>query len=150
MSEIGFVIITHGDMGMEMLRVATYIMGKKLGNIVSVKVPFISEMAGGELIGSEKPFQDRREWLKRQVLDAVSEVDQGNGVIILSDIIGGTAFNLANLLLEGGGRAVIGGVNLPMLLKLPSVKKLLLPNAVKELVERSRKAIDSRQAGEEI
>jgi PTS system mannose-specific IIA component len=145
-NELGFVIVTHGDMGAEMLAVASHIMGKKLGRFVSVKVPFSGGWIdpGSQL--SVTPFKDRRQWLEQKVISAVEEVDNGNGVILFTDIIGGTAFNVSQHLLDTKKVAVIAGVNLPMLLKVPSIRYMPLAEAAIDLVERSRKAIEYRRS----
>ena len=143
--ELGFVIITHGDLGGELLKVASHILGAKLGSFACVRVPFMPEMIDRELTGSAAPFRDRRQWLEEKVREAAAEVDSGAGLIVFTDILGGTAFNVAQQLLGNRRAAIIAGINLPMLLKIPSVKGLPLEGAVQELVERSRQAIVSRQ-----
>jgi len=142
--KLGFLIVTHGKMGQELLNVASYIMGQKLDGFQAVEVPFMGEITDSAILESQTPFQERREWLRRQIADAIDRVDSGAGVVILTDIIGGTSFNVASELLRQGQGVIISGVNLPMLLKAAYLKELSLEEATKELVERSRKAIDRR------
>jgi mannose PTS system EIIA component len=139
-TELGFVIVTHGRIGEELLRVAGHIMGEKLGNCRAVRVDFMSE-AAPEFAISATPFEARRHGLISEILQAMAEVDSGGGVIILTDILGGTAFNASRQLLAERTGIVLTGVNLPMLLKVPSVRRLELAEAARELVVRSRQAI---------
>jgi mannose PTS system EIIA component len=140
--ELGFVIVTHGRVGEELLRVATHIMGRKLGNVRAVAVPFMAEAAGA--FAGASPFEARRQWLIGEIRDAVAAVDTGAGVLILTDIVGGTAFNASRSLRAPGEGVVVAGVNLPMLLKIPSVRALAPAEAAAELVSRSRRAIGQR------
>lgn len=141
--EPGFVIVTHGRMGEELLRVAAHIMGRKLGNVQAVAVPFMAEV-GDAFTGTAAPFEARRQWVIGEIRKAVMAVNTGAGVIILTDIVGGTGFNTSRSLLAPGEGIVIGGVNLPMLLKIPSIRTLPLAAAAAELVDRSRRAIEQR------
>ena len=143
--ELGFVVGAHGRLGEELLRVASHIMGKKLGKIKAITVPFMAEAGELAFAASPAPFGKRRSWLQEQIAAAVDQVDSGAGVIIMTDIIGGTAFNVAQQVLSPERGLVLAGVNLPMLLKVPSIRSSPLREAAAELVERSRKAIDCRQ-----
>jgi mannose PTS system EIIA component len=143
-AELGFVIVTHGRIGEELLRVADHIMGRKLGTIRVVAVPFMSETTAAFASGPA-PYENRLRWLLAEIEKSVEAVDSGAGVIILTDIVGGTAFNASRQLLETGKGTVIAGVNLPMLLKIPSIRSLGLDEAAAELVSRSRQAIECRQ-----
>jgi PTS system mannose-specific IIA component len=60
---------------------------------------------------------------RRDIVDAVARVDTGSGVILLTDMFGGTPSNLAISVMEAGRTEVIAGMNLPMLIKLSSVRK---------------------------
>lgn len=142
--EPGFVIVTHGGFGQELLRVAEYIMGPRLGNIRAVRVPFQGEIERKEVRSSSTPFADRQHMVRQAIVEANRQVDSGGGVVVLTDIMGGTAFNSARNLLQGGKNrswAIIAGVNLPMLLKIPSVLHLSAAEAAFELADRSRNAI---------
>jgi mannose PTS system EIIA component len=139
-AELGFIIVTHGGIGAELLRVASHIMGRKLGNCRAVGVPFMTETAAA-FIAAATPFEARRQWLIAEISKAAAAVDSGSGVIIFTDILGGTAFNASRELLVSRKGIVIAGVNLPMLLKVPSIRILDLRAAAAELVARSRQAI---------
>lgn len=140
----GFVIATHGRFGEELLVVAEYIMGRRLGSIRAVRVPFQGELAAQGVGSSPSPFAGRQKLVREALAEALRQVDSGGGVVILTDIMGGTAFNCARQLLQSerdGGRAIVAGVNLPMLLKIPSVLNLSAVEAAAELAGRSRDAI---------
>lgn len=143
-AELGFIVVTHGRFGEELLTVAEYIMGHKLGNIRAVRVPFQGELEKQGAHPSPTPFADRQQLVRQAIAGAVREVDSGGGAVILTDIMGGTAFNCARQLLqagESGVRAIVAGINLPMLLKIPSVQELTASEAAVELTGRSRDAI---------
>lgn len=71
---------------------------------------------------SSKSARCNPEPRRRDIVDAVARADSGNGVIILTDMFGGTPSNLAISVMESGRIEVIAGVNLPMLIKLSSVR----------------------------
>lgn len=98
---IGVVIITHGNIAIEMLNSTKFIMGKA-ENMIAVGVD---------------PKESVEE-LRSKINSAIKSVDQGDGVIILTDMFGGTPSNVGLSFLEEGRVEVITGVNLPMLLKL--------------------------------
>jgi PTS system mannose-specific IIA component len=102
---IGIVIVTHGDLGAELLRTAQEIVGK-LPRVEAVSIHAAEHI-------------DKA----RQRLDAVLQrVGDGAGVLILTDLFGGTPSNLVLSYLEKGKLEVVTGVNLPMLMKLPSLQ----------------------------
>jgi mannose/fructose-specific phosphotransferase system component IIA len=136
---LGFVLVTHGTLGEELLRVARYILGERLDRFRAVAVPFMGEMEPAP--ADKAPFADRRERIRAALTAAVAEVDRGCGVVILTDILGGTSSNVAQeVLLEKHG-AVLAGVNLPMVLKAASLEAASVAAAADELVRRSRNAI---------
>lgn len=136
---LGFIIITHGRLGEELLRVARYIVGERLDAFRAVEVPFLGEMR--PVPGGDQPFADRREQIRAALAAAVAEVDQGGGTVILTDIIGGTSSNVAQEVLSGKNGAIVSGVNLPMLLKAVSLTGQSATVAAAELVRRTRNAI---------
>jgi PTS system mannose-specific IIA component len=80
---------------------------------------------------------------RREIIDRISEVDSGNGVVLLTDMFGGTPSNLAISVLDRGSIEVIAGVNLPMLIKLATVRNSeTLPRAVASAQEAGRKYIN--------
>jgi PTS system mannose-specific IIA component len=84
-------------------------------------------------------MEQRRE----DILDAVGEVDEGNGVILLTDMFGGTPSNLAISIMESTNVEVIAGINLPMLIKLASVRiDSTMEEAVSAAQESGKKYIN--------
>ncbi len=105
---IGIVIVTHGGLAREFLSVAEHVVGKQQ------QVAAIS-------IGPE----DDIERCRKDIIAAVTEVDKGSGVVILTDMFGGTPSNLSISVMVPGKVEVIAGVNVPMLIKLISVRASL-------------------------
>lgn len=123
---IGIVIVAHGRLA-EHLRAATaHVVGPQ-DAIETVS------------IGADDDMEQRR----ADIIAAASRVDDGSGVIILTDMFGGTPSNLAIAAMEKTGAEVIAGVNLPMLVKLASVRAHWpLKEAVAAAHEAGRKYIN--------
>ncbi len=102
---IGLVLVTHGGLAHEFRLALEHVVGPQ--NQLST----IS-------IGPDDDMEKRR----LDILNAVSEVNNGTGVILLTDMFGGTPSNLAISVMETGTIEVVAGVNLPMLIKLASVR----------------------------
>jgi len=98
---IGLILVTHGQLAREFVSAMEHVVGPQAA-IESV------------CIGPQDDAQGRRE----EISDKIAQVDQGQGVIILTDLFGGTPSNLAISLLEEGKVEVIAGINLPMLIRL--------------------------------
>ena len=103
---IGLVLVTHGRLAEEFIHALEHIVGHQDG-IESI------------CIGAD----DRMEIRRADISDAIKRVDSGTGVIILTDMFGGTPSNLAISLMELGHVEVIAGLNLPMLVKLARIRK---------------------------
>jgi len=103
---IGVLITTHGNLGNELIKAAELIRGSMKG-IVHIAVD------------QTKGVED----IKKEMSAALKKLDQGKGVLILTDLFGGTPYNLALSFLKTGKVEVITGVNLPMLLKLPDIRE---------------------------
>ena len=103
---IGVLITTHGNLGNELIKAAELIRGSIKG-IIHVSID--------QTKGVEE--------LKKEISTAIKKLDQGQGVLILTDLFGGTPSNLSLSFLKGGRVEVITGVNLPMLLKLPDIRE---------------------------
>jgi PTS system mannose-specific IIA component len=102
---IGLVLVTHGRLADEFLNALEHVVGKQ-SNIETIS------------IGPEDDMEARR----TDILEAVARADNNDGVIILTDMFGGTPSNLAISLMETGRVEVIAGINLPMLIKLASMR----------------------------
>ncbi len=98
---VGVLIVTHGNLGSELVKAAEMIKGK-LNGVLSVS------------IDSEKGVED----IKKEITGAIKKVDTGEGVLILTDLFGGTPSNISLSFMKEGKVEVVTGVNLPMLLKL--------------------------------
>ena len=123
---IGMVLVTHGHLAEEFVAALEHVVGQQ---------PQISAVC----IGPEDDMEQRR----RDILNSVSEVDDGAGVVVLTDMFGGTPSNLAISIMDKAKVEVIAGMNLPMLIKLASVRgQDNLVNAVNAAREAGRKYIN--------
>ncbi len=131
---IGMVLVTHGHLATEFRAALEHVVGPQK-QIATVS------------IGAEDDMEQRR----RDILDAVKKVDAGDGVVVLTDMFGGTPSNLAISVMDGGHIEVVAGINLPMLIKLASVRDAAsLEQAVIQAQDAGRKYIyvASRVLGE--
>jgi PTS system mannose-specific IIA component len=103
---IGTLVITHGCLAEELIRAAEMIKGEQKG-ILAVSVD------------ATKGLND----IKKEITSAVKKVDQGMGVLILTDLFGGTPSNISLSFLQDKRIEVVTGVNLPMLLKLSDLRE---------------------------
>ena len=123
---IGLVLVTHGRLAEEFRNAVEHVVGPQ-ENFETVS------------IGADDDMEKRR----RDIVDAVARVDRGSGVVVLTDMFGGTPSNLAISVMEAGRVEVIAGMNLPMLIKLSSVRKAdKLAAAVEEAQAAGRKYIN--------
>jgi len=122
---IGLVLVTHGQLAAEFVRAMEHVVGPQ-------------EAVEAICIGPEDDMEARRADIAR----AVAAVDQGRGVILLTDLFGGTPSNLGISLMEPGRVEVIAGVNLPMLIRLEGARKMMkVQAAVAAAREAGRKYI---------
>ncbi|MFZ5912960.1 MAG: PTS sugar transporter subunit IIA [Pseudomonadota bacterium] len=103
---IGLVIVTHGRLAEEFLAAMVHVVGPQ-------------DQVSAICIHPEDNMEQRR----TDILSAVADADTGEGVIVVTDMFGGTPSNLALSILERPNVEVIAGVNLPMLIKLATVRK---------------------------
>jgi len=122
MSMIGLVIVTHGQLATELRRATEHVVGPQ-DNMETV------------CIGPDDDMERRRDDIRA----AVKRVDSDNGVILLTDMFGGTPSNLAISMLSDGKVEVLAGVNLPMLIKLSEARR------TSNLAEAAEKARDAGQ-----
>ena len=121
---IGVVVVTHGQLATELLNAAEMIVGD---------LPRFAAVS----IGWHDDVNVAREAIQR----AVARVDQGAGVLLLTDMFGGTPSNLGLSLLEAGRVEVVTGVNLPMLIKLARAESGDLLAIARQLCDHGRAAI---------
>jgi len=98
---IGIVIVTHSQLGAELINAAEFILGARPEGIVPVSVDLKENAAD----------------LRKKIARAIQEVDKNQGVLILTDMFGGTPSNLSYSFLEEGHIEVLSGVNLPIIIK---------------------------------
>lgn len=123
---IGMVLVTHGRLAEEFRHALEHVVGpqQKLETVC---------------IGPEDDMDGRR----ADIVDAVERADSGSGVVVLTDMFGGTPSNLAISVMEAGRVEVIAGVNLPMLVRLSGIRKTDdLEKAVTESQTAGRKYIN--------
>ena len=102
---IGLVIVTHGRLAAEFVAAMEHVVGRQ-------------RAVEAICIGPDDDMEQRR----HDILEAVDRVDSGDGVILLTDMFGGTPSNLAISVMEQTRAEVIAGLNLPMLIKLASIR----------------------------
>ena len=103
---IGIILVTHGRLAEEFVSAMQHVVGEQ-------------DAVATICIGPNDDMELRRQ----DIADAIVRVDSGAGVIMLTDLFGGTPSNLAISLLEPGRTEVIAGVNLPMLIRLAGARK---------------------------
>jgi len=122
---IGLVIVTHGGLAQEFLAALEHVHGPQ-EQVVAIS------------IGPNDDMETRRV----EIVEAVGNVDTGEGAILLTDMFGGTPSNLAISVMEQAKVEVIAGVNLPMLIKLASIRgESKLVEAISEAQDAGRKYI---------
>lgn len=142
--KLAIILVTHGEIGRALLDVARYILGRPLENFVAVAVPFMGELHGAKEMDGAAPFAARQDLIRERIDAAMQSVPAGKGVLILTDVLGGTGFNAARGMLGNAPAAIVAGVNLPMVLKAAELAGADPVAAAAELEERSRRAIVGR------
>jgi len=102
---IGMILVTHGNLAEEFVHAMQHVVGHQ-------------EAVATVCIGPNDDMERRR----REIANAIKSVDSGEGVIILTDLFGGTPSNLAISLMKAGKVEVIAGINLPMLIRLAKAR----------------------------
>ncbi len=102
---IGLVLVTHGRLAVELVSALEHVVGSQ-ENVATV------------CIGPDDDMEQRR----AEIMKSTKDVDDGDGVIVLTDMFGGTPSNLAISIMDNGKIEVLAGVNLPMLIKLASIR----------------------------
>ncbi|MFC0686064.1 PTS sugar transporter subunit IIA [Novosphingobium clariflavum] len=117
---IGMILVTHGNLAEEFVHAMEHVVGDQSA-VATV------------CIGPNDDMERRRS----EIADAITAVDSGSGVIILTDLFGGTPSNLAISLMEAGRVEVIAGINLPMLIRLAKARECM---SVREAAAAARDA----------
>ncbi len=103
---IGLVLVTHGRLAEEFLSAMQHVVGPQ-------------QQVAAVCIGPEDDMEKRR----TEILDKVQQVDTGKGVVVLTDMFGGTPSNLAISIMDKANVEILAGANLPMLIKLATLRK---------------------------
>ena len=123
---IGIIMVTHGRLAEEFAAALVHVVGPQ-------------QQLASVCIGPEDDMEARR----AEILQQVKAVDRGDGVVLLTDMFGGTPSNLAISVMNGAKVEVVAGINLPMLIKLASVRaSAKLQPAVASAQEAGRKYIN--------
>ncbi|VAW04259.1 PTS system permease (IIAMan), nitrogen regulatory IIA protein [hydrothermal vent metagenome] len=123
---IGMVVVTHGRLAEEFISAMEHVVGPQ-------------KAVRAICIGPDDDMEQRRQ----DIMNAVKDVDQGSGVILLTDMFGGTPSNLAISIMENANVEVIAGINLPMLIKLASVRMAsTMEEAINAAQDSGRKYIN--------
>jgi PTS system mannose-specific IIA component len=125
MSKVGGVIVSHGQVATELVAAAETVVGD-LSHVVAVSIG----------------WHDDVEAARDEIDRAITNVSQGKGVIVLTDMFGGTPTNISAMFLKEGEVEIVTGVNLPMVIKLASnTKDIPLSDLAREIEEQGKQAI---------
>jgi len=124
---IGIVIVAHGGLAKEYVAAVEHVVGKQAG-IAAVAIEADCD----------------RSMKQAEICSAAETVDAGDGVIIVTDMFGGSPSNLALKACEPDNRRILYGANLPMLIKLAKTRKHSLNDSVEAALEAGRKYLNTR------
>jgi PTS system mannose-specific IIA component len=124
---IGIVIVAHGGLAEEYLAAIEHVVGSQNG------IRAIAIRADHDRTAKET-----------EICQAADAVDKGDGVVLVTDLFGGSPSNLSLLACRPENRRILYGANLPMLIKLAKSRHLPVPDAVRAALEAGKKYIDSQ------
>lgn len=130
---IGIVIVAHGGLAREYLSAVEHVVGRQPG----IRAISISP-------------DDDRAVKQDEICDSADEVDTGDGVVIVTDMFGGSPSNLSLRACSPANRRILYGANLPMLIKLAKCRSRSVPDAVAAALTAGRKYIDSHAVHGEL
>ncbi|MDO5641446.1 MAG: PTS fructose transporter subunit IIA [Paracoccus sp. (in: a-proteobacteria)] len=130
---IGIVIVAHGGLAREYLSAMEHVVGPQ-SNVRTVTIEDDHDRAAKS----------------REICEAADEVDEGDGVVVVTDIFGGSPSNLALPACSVRDRVILYGANLPMLVKLAKMRHLSTRQAAAHAVDAGRKYIDSYSVHDEL
>ena len=128
---IGIVIVAHGGLAGEYLSAVEHVVGQQSG-MRSISIA---------------PDDDRAQ-KQDEICDAADAVDTGAGVVIVTDMFGGSPSNLSLRACSPQNRRIIYGANLPMLIKLAKSRNMPVPDAVSSALDAAHKYINSHSVGQ--
>lgn len=123
---IGIVIVAHGGLAKEYLAAVEHVVGKQSG-IIAIAIEDNHD----------------RDVKQAEICDAADLVDEGDGVVVVTDMFGGSPSNLSLRACSPDNRKILYGANLPMLIKLAKSRTKPVPEAVRCALDAGRKYIDS-------
>ena len=123
---IGIVIVAHGGLAREYLAAVEHVVGKQ-ENIRAIATTAECDRASKQA----------------EICRAADDVDTGDGVVVVTDMFGGSPSNLSMKACNCSSRKILYGANLPMLVKLAKSRHLSVPDAVAQALKAGRKYIDS-------
>ena len=122
----GILVVTHANLGSALIETLEFILEKKQENLLSISID----------------IKQNPDNLRKKIKQGISKVESDKGVLILTDMFGGTPSNLSYSFLEEGKIEVLSGVNLPILLKaVTSRKKMDIKTLTASLVEHGKRSI---------
>lgn len=124
---IGIVIVAHGGLAREYLAAVEHVVGQQRG-ILAISI---------------EADHDRSQ-KQQEIMEAADAVDTGSGVVVVTDMFGGSPSNLSLRACAPEDRRILYGANLPMLIKLAKSRHLPIGDAVRNALEAGRKYIDSQ------
>ncbi len=125
MDRVGGIIVSHGQVANELLAAAETVVGD-LTHIAAVSIG----------------WHDDVEMAKTEIERSIEQVSSGKGVLILTDMFGGTPTNIAAMFLKPGEVEIVTGVNLPMVIKLATnTKEISLPDLAREIENQGKESI---------
>jgi PTS system mannose-specific IIA component len=127
---IGIVIVAHGGLAREYLAAIEHVIGKQ-HDIVAISIEYDHDRAAKQA----------------EISTAADTVDSGAGVVVVTDMFGGSPSNLSLPACSGPNRRILYGANLPMLIKLAKSRDLSLRDATAAALESGRKYINSIELG---
>lgn len=123
---IGIVIVAHGGLAREYLAAVEHVVGPQIG-----------------MIAISMEDDHNRAAKQSEICTASDSVDQGDGVVLVTDMFGGSPSNLSLMACSGRGRRIVYGTNLPLLIKLAKSRDLPVDTAVAAALEAGRKYLNS-------
>ena len=129
---IGIVIVAHGGLAREYLAAIEHVVGSQNG-VRAIEIRADHDRAAKQA----------------EICEAADAVDTGQGVVVVTDLFGGSPSNLSLLACQPAGRRIIYGANLPMLIKLAKSRDKPVPEAVRAALEAGKKYIDARNVSTE-
>ena len=124
---VALLLVTHSNIGTDMLRITSSIMNEKPHNVACIEVPMDADT----------------ENMKNKVANAMSTLSTENGILILTDSYGSTPCNIASDFTDGENTVLVSGLNLPMLIRTMNYRSLSLAELKDAAIEGGRQGIIS-------